>query len=135
MNTQEQAQVYSLQRYRQTKNVLEANVRSFIRHGDPQRRQAMHTVLNAVLSNHNRNHMSFRSFDVFRTDGGYVFIRAKKHASGDICPGCEHQLRYSDMTLIQVEDEGFAHDMVVWGCKHCQEVFSRIEYTGGGLDA
>jgi RNase P subunit RPR2 len=133
MSFRNQAQVYDLQEYRDIKSILEANIRSFIKHGDSQRRQAVHTLVSAILSNHNRAHLSFRSFDVYRTGEDYVLIRAKKNISGDICPGCGRKLRYPDMTLIQVQEEGYCHDLVAWGCRECGEVFTRVEYTGGGF--
>ena len=64
------AQIYDLREYRGLKQYLEANVRAFVRHGDPLRRDAVYALFNAVLSNHNRKRMSFRSFDVLHTDGG-----------------------------------------------------------------
>lgn len=129
------AQIYDLREYRHIKDVLEANIRSFVKHGDNRRRQAMHAVLNAVMSNRKIKRISFPSFDVLRLDDGYIHFRAKKHASGDTCPGCGQRLRYRDMTLIQVQEEGYCHDLVAWGCRRCGEVFSRVEYTGGDLDA
>lgn len=128
------AQIYDLREYRHIKDVLEANIRSFVKHGDNRRRQAMHAVLNAVMSNRKLKRISFNSFDVFRAEN-YILIRAKKHASKDTCPGCGCRLRYPDMTLIQVQEEGIYQDTVVWGCRRCGEIFTRIEYTGGDLDA
>jgi hypothetical protein len=134
MSNQIQAQVIDLEKYRGVKDYMAANIRSFIKHGDSHRRQTVHMLCSAILSNHNRTHMSFTSYDIYRGDEDYyVLIRPKKHISGDTCPGCGRQLRYSDMTLVQVQEEGLCQDAVVWGCRHCGEVFSRTEYTGGGL--
>lgn len=134
MSFRNQAQVYDLQEYRDIKSILEANIRSFIKHGDARRRLAMHTILNAVLSNHGRNRTSFGNFEILR-NGDYITIQAKKHMSKDTCPGCGQKLQYRDMTLIQVQEEGYYHDLVAWGCRRCGEIFTRIEYTGGEWDA
>lgn len=136
MSNQIQAQVIDLEKYRGVKDYMAANIRSFIKHGDSHRRQTVHMLCSAILSNHNRTHMSFTSYDIYRGDEDYyVLIRPKKHISGDTCPGCGRQLTYDDMTFIQVQEERPYEDLVVWGCRKCGEIFTRIEYTGGDMDA
>lgn len=132
-NQVQKTQVYNLERYRGVKAYMAANIRSFIKHGDSHRRQAMHQLCSAVLSNHYRTCMSFGSFDIYRGDEEYVIFRPKKHITGNTCPGCGRQLTYDDMTFIQVQEERPYEDLVVWGCRKCGEVFTRVEYTGGGF--
>lgn len=130
------AQVINLQEYRDVKAVVAANIRSFIKSGSPRARQAMHTIINAVMSNHNKTRMVFGSFEVLRNDDFGITIRARKHSSrGDKCPTCGAAFRGKNVTLVQVQEEGYAHDLVAYGCRRCGEIFSRIEYTGGEWDA
>lgn len=126
------ARVYDLERYRGIKAYMAANIRSFIRHGDSLRRQAMHTLCSAILSNHNRTRMDFPTFTIYRGDGCVIF-HPKIHIADFTCPGCGRQLTYDNMTFVQVQEERPYEDLVVWGCRKCGEVFTRVEYTGGGF--
>lgn len=132
MSTAIQAQVLDLQAYRDIKAVVAANIRSFIKSGSPRARYAMHTIVNAVMKNHNKTRMTFGSFEVIRNDDFGITIRARKHSSRrDACPTCGSPFRGKNVTLVQVQEEGHYHDLVAYGCRRCGEVFSRVEYTGG----
>lgn len=136
MPCQNQAQVIDLDEYRAIRQVVQANIKAFIKNGTPEARHAMHTIINAVMSNHNRNRMTFGSFEVIRNDDFGITIRARRHSSrGDRCPACGVLFRERNTTLIQVQEEGPYHDLVAYGCRRCGEIFSRVEYTGGDLDA
>ncbi|HOV80377.1 MAG TPA: hypothetical protein PK728_09775 [Bacillota bacterium] len=136
MSTVNQGQVINLQEYRDIKAVVAENIRAFIKSGSPRARQAMHVVTNAVMKNHNKTRMVFGSFEVIRNNDFGITIRARKHASRrDMCPTCEYPFRGNNVTLVQVQKEGYCHDLVAWGCRRCGEIFTRVEHTRGEFDA
>ena len=108
------------------RDVISACLRSLIRHGDAQRRDAFHTVAYASLRAKKMRCMKFPDF-VLYPGKGVVHIRARQVVVGKLCPQCDVPLRYENLRTLQIAKEGTEKDLVVWGCILCGRVFSKWE--------
>jgi len=117
------AEVVSLAAYRAAKEVVAANIRSWLRHGTSESRVAMETTVRAIMENHHVRNMVFGSFWVHYLPGMGLVIAAKNHKKARGCPRCGSV----DNRYLHTDAQAPTAHAVTWGCVECGEIYGTWE--------